>query len=121
MIKGGFWTADIDTEIEFDPSKLQLDLMMVVEDRIHLLTGASYDGQELNPEWIDDYTSRGIVLDINYPPEQVGTIIMSKGVECFIDPGIDFSCRSSNLSCLSEWNPLSLSSLLNLLTRWLVP
>jgi len=72
MIKGGFWTADIETEIEFNPSKLQLDLMMVVEDRIHLLTGASYDGQKLNPEWLDDYTSPGLVLDINYPPSKWG-------------------------------------------------
>ena len=72
MIKGEFWTADIETEGEFDPTKLQLDFMMVVEDRIHLLTGASYDGQKLQPEWLDDYTSRGMVLDINYPPSKWG-------------------------------------------------
>ena len=45
MIKGGFWTAEIESEVEFDPSKLQLEVMMVVEDRIHLVTGASYDGK----------------------------------------------------------------------------
>jgi len=72
MIKGGFWTAGIETEGEFDPSKLKLDFMMVVEDRIHLVTDASYDGQKLQPEWLDDYTSRGLGLDINYPPSKWG-------------------------------------------------
>ena len=72
MIKGGFWTAEIESEVEFDPSNLQLEVMMVVEDRIHLVTGASYDGKKLNPEWLDDYTSRGLVIDINYPPSKWG-------------------------------------------------
>ena len=54
------------------PTKLQLDFMMVVEERIHLVTGASYDGQKLQPEWLDDYTSRGLVIDINYPPSKWG-------------------------------------------------
>ena len=72
MIKGVFWTAGIETEGDFDPSKLQLDFMMVVEDRIHLVTSASYDGQKLEPEWLDNYTSRGLVLDINYPPSKWG-------------------------------------------------
>ena len=72
MIKGGFWVATIETEGEFDPTKLQLDFMMVVEERIHLVTGASYDGQKLQPEWLDDYTSRGLVIEINYPPSKWG-------------------------------------------------
>lgn len=72
MIKGGFWTASIETEGEFDPAKLQLDIMTVVEDRILLVTGASYNGKKLQHEWLDDYTSRGLVIDINYPPSKWG-------------------------------------------------
>ena len=33
----------IETEGAFDVFKLQLDLMMVVEDRIQLVTGATYE------------------------------------------------------------------------------
>ena len=72
MIKGGFWTAAIETEGDFDPAKLQLDIMTVVEERILLVTGASYHGKKLQPEWLDDYTSRGLVIEINYPPSKWG-------------------------------------------------
>lgn len=70
MIKGRFWAAAVETEGEFDAFKLQLDLMVVVEDRIELVTGASYDGQKLQLEWIDDYSSRGLVCEINCPPSK---------------------------------------------------
>ena len=61
VIKGSFWTAMIETEGAFDVFKLQLDLMMVVEDRIQLVTGATYEAQKLKLEWVDDYSSRGLV------------------------------------------------------------
>ena len=46
----------IETEGEFDTSKLQLDFMMVLEECIQLVTGASYNGEKLQPVWLDDYT-----------------------------------------------------------------
>lgn len=70
MIKGSFWTAMIETEGAFDVFKLQLDLMMVVEDRIQLVTGATYEAQKLKLEWVDDYSSRGLACEINHPPSK---------------------------------------------------
>ena len=29
---------------------------MVLEECIQLVTGASYNGEKLQPEWLDDYT-----------------------------------------------------------------